>query len=1079
MAKTTYTPSVANIKVIGLGGAGCNVITRMIREEIKGVDFIAMNTDGQALALTETPTRIQLGEKLTRGLGAGGNHKVGAKAVEESHAEIENVLEGADMVLIAAGMGGGTGTGGIPIVAEIAKRSNALTIAVVTKPFTFEGLHRSQVAEEGLLTLVSKVDTLLIVPSDQIVQLLDTPTSVDNAFSLLDNILSLGIKAICEVVTVPGLVNLDFADIRSVMKDAGLAWMSVGRASGQSRAAEAAKAALANPLLAVSVDEAMGVLFNITGGPSLTLFECNEAAQVISQSVDPNANIVFGVVFDPKMDSEVRITVIATGFAKQEGRKISSAEELLRLIRGSRDVLEVPSFLRRTWKPVPRLRLAIDNAILAKGYSVFKSRLDREERSSRLKKLRNQIAGTSPDDPAVELLNSLWRLSQNVSSVPDHASVMIRLLQTQSSEYEKNPLYIFYSFISSACGIGSASDFSRIPLEIVGAVDKLKLEFSNIVKIPTQVVRLFQMVESLSGRSFVKLHIDWLSKSEEVLSELATSLKSEVQTPEVVCLMYVINQWLELVAGGIRISLSNLKCYLATSKPLYVNRINEVQIAVSGGVPGQPLRIHAPVTQNYDVQLNDTSFVFQGPATNIGLRIRPQVAGPLTILIEIEGVTHQIEGLVLLENPFIVGVPVQSEDMFVGRQDIVNRIIRGIVAPQPTNSLITGRRRIGKTSLLYAIKRQLPKSFLPVFISTETCGKSPMEVCQALAKGIAKAIAETQSTRPRKQQLPAILQDDPTGSFISWLETTRSRLSSSSFDAIVLLIDEALDITEWDDRVQRLLRYIFSSMTWIRGVLAGPPDIIERMTEQVSSPLYNIFTTLKLGRIDINNTYKLIIVPLKHCGIAGAEDMLNIIYDYSGGIPYYIQAIGHELIENYFSSGLTGEELLSKSLTQVRGRLKTAYPVTLKKLSAEQKVSIVLVASGVDPPDVSAKRLEQAGLIESEDNKWIIRARIEREWVKEYTDQLLDSAGQELWDYHKKEIDLLQLAEDLRKLKKEFAGSEEVSEALTSAISAAEKKNGAKTLKYLGKAGQLVLDTASKIGADMAAAAITRIYGLP
>jgi len=347
MAKQIFTPAPAKIRAIGVGGGGCNAITRMVREGIKGVDFIAMNTDGQALSLTEAPTRIQLGEKLTRGLGAGGDHKVGAKCAEESRAEIESVIEGADMVFITAGMGGGTGTGGIPIVAEVAKRSGALTIAVVTKPFTFEGLHRAQVAEEGLIALNNKVDTLIIVPNDRLLQLCDAKTPVDNAFRLADNALFLGVKAISEVVIVPGLINLDFADIRSVMKDAGPAWMSVGKASGQNRAAEAAKMALASPLLDVSITGAMGVLFNVTGGPSLTLFECNEAAQAIAQAVDPEANIIFGVVYDPKMDSEIQITVIATGFVTQYGKEGISAEELRRLVRGGGETLDVPSFLRR------------------------------------------------------------------------------------------------------------------------------------------------------------------------------------------------------------------------------------------------------------------------------------------------------------------------------------------------------------------------------------------------------------------------------------------------------------------------------------------------------------------------------------------------------------------------------------------------------------------------------------------------------------------------------------------------------------------------------------------------------------
>jgi cell division protein FtsZ len=356
MAKQIFTPSPARIKAIGIGGGGSNAITRMVREGIKGVDFIAMNTDGQALALAEAPTRIQLGEKLTRGLGAGGDHKVGAKAAQESCDIVEELIQGADMVFIAAGMGGGTGTGGIPVVADIAKKTGALTIAVVTKPFTFEGMHRKEVAEEGLLELTSKVDTLIIIPNDRLLQLCDAKTTVDNAFRLADDALRLGVQAISEVVTVPGLINLDFADIKSVMKDAGPAWMSVGKAGGQSRAAEAAKAAMASPLLDVSINGATGVLFNITGGPSLTLFECNEAAQIIGQAVGPDANIVFGVVFDSKMDSEVRITVIATGFAKTPGGGIRSAEELRRLIKGGSDALDMPSFLRRTPRfPASRL----------------------------------------------------------------------------------------------------------------------------------------------------------------------------------------------------------------------------------------------------------------------------------------------------------------------------------------------------------------------------------------------------------------------------------------------------------------------------------------------------------------------------------------------------------------------------------------------------------------------------------------------------------------------------------------------------------------------------------------------------
>ncbi len=350
MAKTSFVPNSAKIKVIGLGGGGCNAVTRMVRDEIQGVDFIAVNSDAQALAITEAPVRLKLGEKLTRGLGVGGDSVLGQKAAEESRDELKEVISGADMVFITSGMGGGTGTGAAPVIAEIAKQSGALTIAIVTKPFTFEGTHRCQVADEGINQLLSKVDTLIISPNDRLLDLCDQQTTVDNAFRLADDVLHHGVQAISEVITVPGLINLDFADVKAVMKDAGPAWMSIGIGSGKERATEAAKEALASPLLDVSIDGSQGVLFNVVGGSNLTLFEVNEAADVIKQAVDPDANIIFGVAQDSHMDKEIRITLIATGFTSKIGMAGADRdEELSQLLKEmkSEEELDVPSFLRR------------------------------------------------------------------------------------------------------------------------------------------------------------------------------------------------------------------------------------------------------------------------------------------------------------------------------------------------------------------------------------------------------------------------------------------------------------------------------------------------------------------------------------------------------------------------------------------------------------------------------------------------------------------------------------------------------------------------------------------------------------
>jgi len=350
MAKTSFVPNPAKIKVFGMGGGGCNAVTRMVREEIQGVEFIAMNTDAQALAITEAPIRVQLGEKVTRGLGAGGDHNVGMKAAEESREEIKELVAGSDMVFVTCGMGGGTGTGSISVVAEEAKKSGALTIAVVTKPFSFEGTHRSSVARAGIASLVDKVDTLITLPNDKLLEICDAKTGVEAAFKMADDVLTHGVQAISEVITKPGVINLDFADVKSIMRNAGPAWMSIGRGSGKNRSVDAARSALESPLLDVEIEGSKGVLFNIVGGDDLTLAEVNDAADVIRQAVDPDAVIIFGVAKDPSMGADVRITLITTGFVTPNGvDEVDKVEETFaKHINSMKDEndIDIPSFLR-------------------------------------------------------------------------------------------------------------------------------------------------------------------------------------------------------------------------------------------------------------------------------------------------------------------------------------------------------------------------------------------------------------------------------------------------------------------------------------------------------------------------------------------------------------------------------------------------------------------------------------------------------------------------------------------------------------------------------------------------------------
>jgi cell division protein FtsZ len=355
----------ANIKVIGVGGGGGNAVNRMIASNLVGVEFWSINTDSQALAQSAAPKQLQVGQKLTRGLGAGGNPAIGQKAAEESRDEVAAALAGADLVFITCGMGGGTGTGAAPIVAEIAKEMGALTVGVITRPFTFEGRRRIHQAEEGMAALQNCVDTLIVIPNDKILSVISEQTPVQEAFRVADDILRQGVQGISDIINIPGLVNVDFADVRAVMADAGSALMGVGIASGKSRAKEAAIAAIDSPLLESSIRGAKGVVFNITGGSDLTLHEVSTAADTIYEVVDPNANIIFGAVIDEARQGELQITVIATGFtgdtaniplpsrSTQAPKSAQSVEPTQQKPSGAPEgskknpVLDIPEFLQR------------------------------------------------------------------------------------------------------------------------------------------------------------------------------------------------------------------------------------------------------------------------------------------------------------------------------------------------------------------------------------------------------------------------------------------------------------------------------------------------------------------------------------------------------------------------------------------------------------------------------------------------------------------------------------------------------------------------------------------------------------
>jgi len=358
MEITPEVTPVARIKVIGVGGGGSNAVNRMIRANLQGVEFIAVNTDAQALYHSEAEIKINVGKATTRGLGAGSNPEVGRQSAEESSEEIKSALEGADMIFITCGLGGGTGTGAAPVIAEIAKELGILTVGVVTKPFTFEGPRRKQQGEEGLESFKDKVDTLITIPNDRILSIIDKKTPITEAFTVVDDVLRQGVQGISDLITIHGMINVDFADVKTVMENAGSALMGIGYGSGENRASEAAKAAVASPLLEMDIEGAKGILFNITGGNDLSMFEVDEAARIITEAADPDATIIFGAVINENYTGEIKITVVATGFDENtkkhphNNQGLSFANKPINQFQPnqpqtSENELDIPAFIRK------------------------------------------------------------------------------------------------------------------------------------------------------------------------------------------------------------------------------------------------------------------------------------------------------------------------------------------------------------------------------------------------------------------------------------------------------------------------------------------------------------------------------------------------------------------------------------------------------------------------------------------------------------------------------------------------------------------------------------------------------------
>ncbi|HBH47842.1 MAG TPA: hypothetical protein DDX98_04345, partial [Bacteroidales bacterium] len=727
-----------------------------------------------------------------------------------------------------------------------------------------------------------------------------------------------------------------------------------------------------------------------------------------------------------------------------------------------------------------------NSSVWKEGYTIFNSSLNENEKSKKLKTYRDYLLNikSNPVDKevflekSISLINNLWMLSKKNNNVPEFVNFIISLLNDIEENNLTNILYSFYSFIDFSIQIKSARQISNTQLL---ALDKEMLEnFSNnLIQFPKQIVEINKCIEMMPDES---LKISKRMRYKVVINDLKTiyeSLNGAKKTPEVICLIYTIKIWIKLLEDALSLVLKRIECKIVFNDTIFFNKWNNIEIEVYGGYSEDYFEIKMLPISDYDVEIEEHIVHFEDKKEcgSFNLKIKPKKIGDLRLVFTIDTRAFTLPINVIPLNPFVVGRPIKCSDMFFGREELLNEIIRGLLSPSSINYILTGRRRIGKTSFLYALKRNLPQYVLPVLISMEVSDEKLNNIFQLFINEIIFSLKEREIIINKDLMDTKIDKKDPSNSFLDWLRRLIPELMINSIKRIYILIDEALIITELNQHAQSLFRYIFSNIDGIGGILASPPDIIKRLNYSVSSPWYNIFKTAKIGPFTKEETKTLIESNLKNYNIEKVDKIAEKTYQYSGGLPYYVQAIGYELIENYHHLE-KHDDLFRLSINGLKHKLSTSYPVVLENLSPIEKIAIVSIANNFHPPDVCTKKLFEADLIIQLKEGWEIPSKIEKEWIINLSERLLNSAGESLWKKYGNHLEFPKLVTEIEMVLKELSKKKTKNDSLIVALDAAKAKDGAKVLGYLGLAGKKVLDAASKIGTEVAAEYIKASLGL-
>lgn len=1084
------------IKVIGVGTGGNNTINSMIEKGLTGVDFIAANTDLNDLKRSKAKIVLQLGKKITRGLGAGANSHVGRLAAEETINEIIEILDGADLVFIIAGLGGGTGTGAAPIIAELARKIGIITVAIVTMPFNFEGEQRKKKAEKGAKLILNIADTLIIIPNDSVVEIEKKNNTVIELFEYIDEIAIDIVKCIADLTNQVGMINADFNDIRTIMFGMGIGAIGIGTTTGVHRAIEATELAINYPLFKnAPIEEAECVLVTLYSSPDLAMTEIQNSISLIQREISEESDLIWGWIIDKSYSDKMKICILATGMtvAKTSYKYLSNSNDNNESIPEKGDVLK--SNLSDEIDFTYYVELLKEKEAWLIGYDIFSLSSTNIERAKLLKAFRDAIIedvifGNNINQNSweiiiqpksqINIINGLWRLASNPAFAPNYSRIFVDNFKKLNNADQYYELFLYYLFIIEVVSLRNFNDIEtgiKLFLKQIDRIIQYNCNANNdttelIHKIKEVLIKLNTNDDSIVERPVIK-------NCKEKLINIKENINTINMTPEELCVKYYIDKWVSIFNDKIDSYLNKMMIRVYPNQSIIMGKRNKLLLIIVDGPREDICDFKILPSDEITIIHTPKNIIFTNGNTEISVELMPHRSGKISIEISIDNLSYEIDIFVFIENPFVVGIPLDSSAMFVGREILINDIIRSAQGTNPNHYIIAGRKRTGKSSLLKAIDRETPKNILPVIINPE--GSNPVSyrfyeyLCQIIASKIQDLNLDVQSINPMKINDIQNFQIE----IINWLKELKKYLDKIGINYLLLMVDEAKILLEYDIETIRLFRFILGEFQWIRVVLATPMDLLRRIDDTKNDDeiyLFNYFMFYKLTPLTDRETFTLLEKGFLYYDIDNIEYISKEIYEYTGGYPYYVQAMGRCIVDNYLDETRDIKINIDISKEKIKHRLMTSYPATIMKLPPNIKIPLVCFYNNIKIPDKSIKTLLDADLIRLRNDSIESTSVLEKEWVLDSSEMLLESAVQEILDFQDVEISIDEIDKNINDILKN-KGTRKIITILK-AKEAIDQKDKKAALKWIIKTGKQIFDATNKISAELLTAYLKDAFGL-